>query len=82
MILKSKMKVTIREWDLASRSFCVWSDFIMKKVTELTAGMALPLAEAAGCTLWDVEYVREAGTWYLRVFLDAPEGSPSTSARR
>ena len=74
MILKSKMKVTIREWDLASRSFCVWSDFIMKKVTELTAGMALPLAEAAGCTLWDVEYVREAGTWYLRVFLDAPEG--------
>ena len=46
----------------------------MKKVTELTAELALPLAEAAGCSLWDVEYVREAGTWYLRVFLDAPEG--------
>lgn len=46
----------------------------MKKVTELTAELALPLVEAAGCTLWDVEYVREAGTWYLRVFLDAPEG--------
>ena len=30
--------------------------------------------EAAGCTLWDVEYVREGGTWYLRVFIDAPEG--------
>ena len=46
----------------------------MKKVTELTAELALPLVEAAGCTLWDVEYVREAGAWYLRVFLDAPEG--------
>ena len=46
----------------------------MKKVTELTAELALPLVEAAGCTLWDVEYVREAGTWYLRVFLDATEG--------
>lgn len=46
----------------------------MKKVTELTAELAAPLVEQAGCTLWDVEYVREAGTWYLRVFLDAPEG--------
>lgn len=46
----------------------------MKKVTELTAELALPLVEQAGCTLWDVEYVREAGTWYLRVFLDCPEG--------
>lgn len=46
----------------------------MKKVTELTAELALPLVEQAGCTLWDVEYVREAGTWYLRVFLDAPDG--------
>ncbi len=46
----------------------------MKKVTELAAELALPLAEAAGCTLWDVEYVREGGTWYLRVLLDAAEG--------
>ncbi|MCD8353937.1 MAG: ribosome maturation factor RimP [Clostridiales bacterium] len=46
----------------------------MKKVTELTAELALPLVEQAGCTLWDVEYVREAGTWYLRVFIDCPEG--------
>ena len=44
------------------------------KVTDLTAQLAQPLVEAAGCTLWDVEYVREGGTWYLRVFIDAPEG--------
>lgn len=46
----------------------------MKKVTEVCAEMALPLVEAAGCSLWDVEYVREAGTWYLRVYIDAPGG--------
>lgn len=46
----------------------------MKKVTELTAELALPLVEQAGCTLWDVEYVREAGTWYLRVLIDAEGG--------
>ena len=46
----------------------------MAKVTELVAALAAPIAEQNGCTLWDVEYVREAGTWYLRVFLDAPEG--------
>lgn len=46
----------------------------MKKVTELCAELARPFVEEAGCSLWDVEYVREAGTWYLRVFIDAPGG--------
>ena len=46
----------------------------MKKVSELTAELALPLVEQAGCTLWDVEYVREAGTWYLRVLVDCAGG--------
>lgn len=46
----------------------------MKKVTEVTAELALPFVEAAGCTLWDVEYVREAGTWFLRVYIDCPDG--------
>jgi ribosome maturation factor RimP len=46
----------------------------MKKVTQLCAELALPFVEQAGCTLWDVEYVREAGTWFLRVYIDAPGG--------
>ena len=33
----------------------------MAKVTELVAALAAPIAEQNGCTLWDVEYVREAG---------------------
>ena len=46
----------------------------MAKVTELVAKLARPAVEAAGCELWDVEYVREAGTWYLRVYIDKPGG--------
>ena len=38
------------------------------------AALAAPIAEQNGCTLWDVEYVREAGQWFLRVYIDKPEG--------
>ena len=44
------------------------------KITELTAQLAAPAIEEQGCTLWDVEYVKEAGTWYLRVLLDKEGG--------
>ena len=33
----------------------------MAKVTEMAAQLAQPFVEAAGCSLWDVEYVKEAG---------------------
>lgn len=46
----------------------------MKKVTEIVHDLALPIVEEYGCTLWDVEYVREAGQWYLRVYLDKEGG--------
>lgn len=46
----------------------------MEKITDLTARLAAPAIEKQGCTLWDVEYVREGGTWYLRVLLDKDGG--------
>ena len=46
----------------------------MKKITELTAELAAPAVAEAGCTIWDVEYVKEGGTWYLRVLLDKEGG--------
>lgn len=46
----------------------------MKKITELTAELAAPVIAERGCTLWDVEYIKEAGTWYLRVLLDKEGG--------
>ena len=46
----------------------------MAKVTERTAELAAPIVAAAGCTLWDVEYVKEAGEWFLRVYIDKADG--------
>ena len=46
----------------------------MAKVTDAVAALALPVVEQAGCSLWDVEYVKEAGTWFLRVYIDREGG--------
>ncbi len=46
----------------------------MAKVTDAVAALALPIVEQAGCTLWDVEYVKEAGEWFLRVYIDRDSG--------
>ena len=46
----------------------------MAKVTEIVAQLAAPVVEQAGCELWDVEYVREAGSWFLRLYLDKEGG--------
>ena len=46
----------------------------MSKLTDRITEIAKPVVEAAGCRLWDVEYVREAGTRYLRVFIDKEGG--------
>ena len=46
----------------------------MAKVTQITADLALPFVEQAGCTLWDVEYVKEAGSYFLRVYIDKEGG--------
>ena len=45
----------------------------MAKVTEIVEALAAPMAAEQGCGIWDVEYVKEAGTWFLRVYLDHPE---------
>ena len=46
----------------------------MAKVTDAVARLANPIVAQAGCTLWDVEYVKEAGEWFLRVYIDREGG--------
>ena len=46
----------------------------MSKVTEKVEELARPVVEDEGCELWSVEYVREAGSWYLRLFIDKDGG--------
>ena len=44
------------------------------KITEQVWQFAQPLVEANGCTLWDVEYVREGGECFLRLYIDKDGG--------
>ena len=46
----------------------------MAKVTDTVAELAMSAVEAAGCTLWEVEYVKEAGQWFLRLYIDKEGG--------
>ena len=44
------------------------------KITEQVASFAQPIVEANGCSLWDVEYVREGSERFLRLYI-AREGA-------
>ena len=46
----------------------------MSKITDKVSAIAKPIVEEEGCSLWDVEYVREAGSWYLRIYIDKVGG--------
>ena len=46
----------------------------MSKITEKVFELARPVVEEEGCSLWDVEYVKEAGTRYLRIYIDKAGG--------
>ena len=46
----------------------------MSKITDKVTELAKPVVEEEGCSLWDVEYVREAGSWFLRIFIDKNGG--------
>lgn len=46
----------------------------MSRITETVFSLAEPVVTEEGCSLWDVEYVREAGVRYLRVYIDKEGG--------
>lgn len=46
----------------------------MSKLTDTVLALAEPVAAQQGCEIWDVEYVKEAGGRYLRVYIDKPDG--------
>ena len=33
-----------------------------------------PIVTSLGLSLWDVRYVKEGAQWYLRIFIDKPDG--------
>lgn len=46
----------------------------MSKITDTVLKLAQPVADAFGLEIWDVEYVKEAGGRYLRVYIDKTGG--------
>ena len=44
------------------------------KTEQAVLDMAKPVAESFGCFIYDVEYVKEGGNWYLRVYADKEGG--------
>lgn len=44
------------------------------KISEQVWQFSEPLVQSCGCSLWDVEYVREGGEWYLRLYIDKEGG--------
>jgi ribosome maturation factor RimP len=46
----------------------------MSKIIDAVTVLASPVAAKHDCELWDVEYVKEAGDWFLRIYIDRPDG--------
>ena len=45
-----------------------------ERVTDIVEQLARPIIDAANLELVDVEYKKEGTNWFLRVFIDKPEG--------
>ena len=46
----------------------------MNRIAQQIYDLALPLAAEQGIEIWDVTYTKEAGQWFLRVYIDKPDG--------
>ena len=47
----------------------------MSNITEEVAKIAIPIVEELELELVDVEFVKEGRDWFLRVYIDTPNGS-------
>ena len=45
-----------------------------KAVENRTEELLAPIAEENGVEIYDVEYLKEGSDWYLRAYIDKPEG--------
>lgn len=61
----------------SARFFCCLYSIrreILSKLTDKIYELAKPVCDENNCSIWDVEYVKEAGAWYLRIYIDRDEG--------
>ena len=43
-------------------------------VAQRAEALALPEAEKLGLSVWETEFVKEGASWYLRYYIDKPDG--------
>lgn len=46
----------------------------MANAAEKVYGLIKETVETQGVSLWDVRFLKEGASWYLRVFIDSPNG--------
>ena len=46
----------------------------MNRIAQTVYDLALPVAREQDIEIWDVEYLREAGQWFLRIYIDREDG--------
>lgn len=46
----------------------------MSKLTDKIWAFSEPIVRESGCEIWDIEYIKEASQWYLRIYIDKAEG--------
>lgn len=46
----------------------------MSSTTQKVWDIVLPVAKSLGLELWDVRYLKEGASWFLRIFIDKEEG--------
>ncbi|MBQ4561588.1 MAG: ribosome maturation factor RimP [Clostridia bacterium] len=45
-----------------------------KKIADAVTELLTPVINDLGYDVWDIEYVREAAEWFLRITIDSPKG--------
>ena len=46
----------------------------MASIAEKVFDLVKPNADELGLTLWDVKFLKEGASYYLRIFIDKPDG--------
>lgn len=43
-------------------------------VVSIITKLVQPVAEEQSLSLWDIEFIKEGAAWYLRIYIDKPDG--------
>lgn len=84
MLYYYKVRIWLNEKEWGDPLFCLVKETnavkdpckksVPRSVADVCRVLAQPLAQQLGLTLWDVRFLKEGATWYLRIFIDKEGG--------